>query len=100
MHDSRRLQYSSIGHCFSHTYRKEGISAFFVSLPTTLMMNIPFHTIHFGVYDFLQGRLRPVFNGYSFEKGFAPMLHITCGAVAGGTAALLTTPLDVAKVSE
>jgi solute carrier family 25 iron transporter 28/37 len=95
-------RFSSTWHCFRFTLHNEGARAFFVSLPITLMMNIPFHAIHFSVYDFL----REIFmiNHNSSKEGegkyhyyYLPLIHCLSGAIAGGTAAFMTTPLDVTK---
>ncbi|KAI9334127.1 putative MRS4-protein of the mitochondrial carrier family [Obelidium mucronatum] len=77
-------------HCASHILRTEGIRAFYVSYPTTLAMNIPFHMIHFSSYETLKKQLNP-------SGKYDPLSHCVAGGVAGGLAALVTTPLDVIK---
>lgn len=57
------VRYRSLRHCFELTLRQEGARAFFLSLPTTLMMNIPFHAMHFSVYEFMRQQLLPVMVG-------------------------------------
>jgi hypothetical protein len=37
--------------------------AFYLSLPTTLLMNIPFHAIHFSTYEHARQFLLPMFAG-------------------------------------
>ncbi|CAG0916479.1 unnamed protein product [Notodromas monacha] len=71
-------------------YRREGAGAFFRAYPVQLSMNVPFHSTHFTVYEFLQNLTNP-------ERRYYPAAHCVSGAVAGATAAAITTPLDVCK---
>lgn len=83
-------QYPTMSKCMSEVYKAEGLSAFFVSYPTTLMMNIPFAAINFTVYEEASKLLNPT-------KTYDPLVHCIAGGVAGATAAAITTPLDVVK---
>ncbi|KAJ3057247.1 Fe(2+) transporter, partial [Rhizoclosmatium hyalinum] len=76
--------------CAQQIARSEGIAAFYVSYPTTLAMNIPFHMIHFSSYEYFKKALNP-------EGRYDPMSHCVAGGLAGGLAAAVTTPLDVIK---
>ncbi|GJJ11362.1 hypothetical protein Clacol_005594 [Clathrus columnatus] len=87
MHNSG---YRSLWHCATTVYRSEGLSAFYVSYPTTLIMSVPFTAVQFTVYEELKKRLNPT-------GVYSPMTHIVAGGLAGGVAAGITTPLDVAK---
>ncbi|KIJ55241.1 hypothetical protein M422DRAFT_219815 [Sphaerobolus stellatus SS14] len=87
MHNSG---YRSLWHCASSIYRGEGISAFYVSYPTTLIMTVPFTAAQFTVYEELKKRLNP-------SGTYSPVTHAIAGGIAGGVAAGITTPLDVAK---
>ena len=82
--------YRSAMDCASKVYRAEGLRAFYISYPTTLTMTIPFQSIQFATYEYLRKVLNP-------SGQYDPMTHIMAGGVAGGMAAALTTPLDVAK---
>ncbi|CAG5111996.1 Oidioi.mRNA.OKI2018_I69.chr2.g6261.t1.cds [Oikopleura dioica] len=53
-------------------------------------MNLPFSFIHFGIYDSLKDAVNP-------QNTYSPSTNALCGAVAGGVAAFVTTPLDVIK---
>lgn len=44
MHNSA---YANVGQAFRSVYKAEGITAFYVSYPTTLMMTIPFTATQF-----------------------------------------------------
>lgn len=71
-------------------YRNEGLTAFYVSYPTTLTMTVPFTAVQFSVYEWLKGVMNPT-------AAYSPITHVTAGGIAGGVAAAVTTPLDVAK---
>ena len=105
------MKYTSLGHCIRHTLKTEGIGAFYVSLPTTLMTNIPFQMIQFTVYEQMRHLLSRLSistttttNNASSPSApdqptntYLPLVHILSGGLAGSTAALLTTPLDLTK---
>ncbi|KAH8388406.1 hypothetical protein KR093_005774 [Drosophila rubida] len=82
--------YTSVIRCMRDVYQKEGLHAFYRSYWTQLVMNIPYQTIHFTTYEFLQNRL-------NVERKYTPMVHMVAGAAAGASAAAITTPLDVVK---
>jgi len=83
-------EFRSMYKCFSTVYAREGLTAFYVSYPTTLTMTVPFTAIQFSAYEQLKKWMNP--NG-----SYSPLTHVTAGGIAGGIAAGLTTPLDVAK---
>lgn len=85
-----KSEFRSVFTCARVVYRTEGLSAFYVSYPTTLAISIPFNAIQFTVYEQMKRVLNP-------RHEYSPMTHITAGAVAGAVAAAVTTPLDVAK---
>ncbi|BEJ11754.1 hypothetical protein CspHIS471_0202140 [Cutaneotrichosporon sp. HIS471] len=82
--------YRKVLDCARTVYRNEGIAAFYVSYPTTLTMTVPFTAVQFSAYEWLKGALNP-------GGAYSPMTHVTAGGIAGGLAAAVTTPLDVAK---
>ncbi|KAF1984151.1 mitochondrial carrier [Aulographum hederae CBS 113979] len=82
--------YKSVPHCAKTVFRTEGLAAFYVSYPTTLCMTVPFTALQFMTYESLSKILNP-------SGGYDPYTHCGAGAVAGGIAAGLTTPLDVIK---
>ena len=82
--------YRSIAHCARALYRVEGVSAFYVSYPTTLCMTIPFTATQFMAYESLSKFLNP-------QKEYDPISHCVSGGLAGAFAAGITTPLDVVK---
>ncbi|KAL2151540.1 hypothetical protein VTH82DRAFT_6638 [Thermothelomyces myriococcoides] len=82
--------YRSMFDCAKYVYRKEGIAAFYVSYPTTLSMTVPFTALQFLAYESISTSMNPT-------KKYDPVTHCLAGAVAGGFAAGLTTPMDVIK---
>lgn len=82
--------YKSVLSCALTIYKTEGFMAFYRSYTTQLTMNIPFQSIHFMVYEFMQ----QVTNK---DGQYNPAAHMLSGAMAGGVAAAATTPLDVCK---
>ncbi|KAJ2676646.1 Fe(2+) transporter [Coemansia sp. RSA 1085] len=91
----QRMQLANSGHrniwdCARSVFRSEGLRAFYISYPTTLLMNMPFQSIQFGCYDIFRRTLNPT-NTYS------PLTHVSAGGMAGAVAALVTTPIDCCK---
>lgn len=76
--------------CISTTMRSEGVLAFYRSFPTQLLMNIPFQSVHFVVYELMQEELNP-------ERTYSPLTHVASGAAAGACAAFITNPLDICR---
>ncbi|ORE08262.1 mitochondrial carrier [Rhizopus microsporus var. microsporus] len=83
--------YRTIRECASSVYTKEGFKAFYISLPTTLVMSVPFQSIQFATYEFFRKILK------SEGQHYDPKTHIIAGALAGAVASSLTTPMDVVK---
>jgi solute carrier family 25 iron transporter 28/37 len=82
--------FASVRECARHVYTKEGLKAFYISLPTTLTMSIPFQSIQFAIYEYFRKVLNP--NGQ-----YDPKTHAIAGGLAGAFASSVTTPLDVVK---
>lgn len=82
--------YKSILHCTRSVYKAEGLTAFYVSYPTTLAMTVPFTALQFTFYESLSKIMNPT-------KRYDPVTHCISGGLAGAFAAGLTTPLDVIK---
>ncbi|KAK3689977.1 mitochondrial carrier domain-containing protein [Podospora appendiculata] len=82
--------YRSMLDCAKYVYKNEGLGAFYVSYPTTLSMTVPFTALQFLAYESISTSMNP-------SKKYDPVTHCAAGAVAGGFAAALTTPMDVIK---
>ncbi|KAJ7449541.1 mitochondrial carrier domain-containing protein [Mycena latifolia] len=85
-----KSEFRSVLTCARVVFRNEGLSAFYVSYPTTLAISIPFNAIQFTVYEQVKRLMNP-------RHEYSPATHIVAGGVAGAFAAAVTTPLDVAK---
>jgi len=64
--------YRNVLNCIQHVYQKEGIFAFYRSYTTQLAMNVPFQSIHFISYEFVQSITNP-------EHVYNPIAHIASG---------------------
>lgn len=82
--------YKSCLDCARCINRSEGITAFYRSFITQLIMNVPFQSIHFIFYELTQDHINA-------DRGYNPLTHVTSGAIAGAVAAAATTPFDVCK---
>lgn len=89
----QRMQLTTSGSMFrtiGRLFRSEGLAGFYVSYPTTLLMNIPFAGLNFGIYEAVADYLNP-------QGVYNPMVHCVAGGAAGAIAAGVTTPLDCVK---
>ncbi len=82
--------HKSVVDCVRSVVRAEGLRALYVSLPTTLAMNIPYGIVMVPVNESVKKLLNPS-NNYSFSAS------MIAGCFAGGIAAACTNPLDVVK---
>lgn len=85
--------YRSSLKCLLSITSREGVGALYRSYGTTLLMNVPFTAIYFTSYE--TGK-RSLSAALGLEQE-SPTNHLLSGALAGGVAAGLTTPLDVVK---
>ncbi|KAK2724876.1 mitochondrial S-adenosylmethionine carrier protein-like [Artemia franciscana] len=85
-------QHSSSLSIIRSTYYGEGAIGFYRGYLSTVVREIPFSLIQFPLWEYLKQQ-------WGAKKGqlLDPWEAGICGALAGGTAAALTTPLDVAK---
>jgi len=82
--------YMGFGHCLQRTLQQEGVRALYASYPTTVMMNVPFMSVHFATYEFLKRLL-------SQRSGDGTLEHMLAGGGAGALGGLVSNPLDVVK---
>jgi len=75
------------------TVKSEGIAGLYRGYLTTVMREIPFSLIQFPLWEALKGKVAES-RGVEQPKPWESSL---CGSLAGGFAAAVTTPLDVAK---
>lgn len=70
-----QMMYSPYGNsleCIRCIYRIEGFKAFYRSYAVQLLMNVPFHTVHFVTYDSLQQFFNP-------NHHYNPISHMISG---------------------
>lgn len=84
--------YRNIFHCARVVFMKEGIRAFYLSLPTTMAMNLPYGMIMVSINDSVREVLNPGNNSIVGMKN-----SMIAGSIAGAIAAAVTNPLDVVK---
>jgi len=80
----------------SAVLKEGGFSAFYVSYPTTVAMNVPVFAVYFATYERVKKWLSPLLK-LPDDAAFNPMVHSIAGAAAGGIAAACSNPLDVVK---
>ena len=83
--------YKNVVHCVQTVARQEGIWAFYLSLPTTLAMNLPYGSVMVAVNESARKLIAPGEVRISFTTS------MLAGSIAGAVAAAVTTPLDVIK---
>jgi hypothetical protein len=82
--------YKNILDCTTQVYKQEGLKAFYISYPVTLLMSMPFQVLQFTTYEYMRTKLNP-------SGEYSPLSHSIAGATAGAVASSITNPLDVAK---
>lgn len=82
--------YRDVRHCMKEIFRTEGIGAFYVALPTSLLMNLPYGGIVVAVNESMKKLLNPS-GKYDLSSS------MISGCTAGAIAAAITTPMDVIK---
>lgn len=85
-----RSAHSGLLATIAHVARHDGLRAFYVSYPTTVLMNVPFMSVHFGVYESLKVVLE--------RRGVdGAARHGLAGAMAGALGGVISNPLDIIK---
>eukprot|EP01069_Polyplicarium_translucidae_P006321 Polyplicarium_translucidae@DN2942_c0_g1_i2.p1 len=84
--------------CIRHVVTTEGTAALFRSVPTTLLMNLPYGALMVATNERLKKmvKLEERLQADSDDRT-ALALYFLCAGVSGGLASALTTPLDVIK---
>jgi solute carrier family 25 S-adenosylmethionine transporter 26 len=78
---------------FRKTIASEGIRGLYRGYTTTVFREIPFAFIQFPIWEVIKTKIAT----YNGRKSCTPSEATVSGAIAGGIAAFLTTPLDVSK---
>ncbi|XP_003742430.1 S-adenosylmethionine mitochondrial carrier protein [Galendromus occidentalis] len=77
---------------FRNTLKYEGRRGLYRGYGSTVLREIPFSVIQFPLWEWFKNDLR-----YDRQRELLPIEAAFCGAMAGGIAGFVTTPLDVAK---
>lgn len=75
-----------------NTWHEEGIRGFYRGFGSTILREVPFSCIQFPLWEILKTTWYQ-----KSGRSVHPWEGAVCGALAGGFAAAITTPLDVAK---
>mmetsp|Transcript_2800 Transcript_2800/g.5164 ORF Transcript_2800/g.5164 Transcript_2800/m.5164 type:complete len:175 (-) Transcript_2800:14-538(-) len=90
-------RYSGVFDAVRCIVRTEGFRAFYVSYPTTVIMNVPFMSVHFMAYEFLKETFETMAEESKMIDEHNPIVHLTAGAGAGALGGLVSNPFDVVK---
>ncbi len=71
-------------------YSSEGCRGFYRGYFITVLREIPFAFIQFPLYEYLKNKIKS-------KKEITQIHYNICGAITGGVAAFITTPIDVIK---
>lgn len=86
--------YNSITGCLQGILQREGVMALFRSMPTTLIMNVPFGSVLVASNESLKHCMG--LEETSDGRSLSPWCFVSAG-ISGGIAAAATQPLDVIK---
>jgi len=96
--------YKNVVHCVRTVAAQEGIRAFYLSLPTTLTMNLPYGMIMVAVNESARKALSSIPSSSSKtnqqqqqQQQVSITTSMMAGSIAGAVAAAMTNPLDVIK---
>ncbi|RNF08058.1 mitochondrial carrier protein [Trypanosoma conorhini] len=94
MQMDRTRRFTSSLRCAQHVLAEDGTRIFFVSLPTTILMNVPHYAAYWTVYE---GFLSFLGGGRRDKENELAMEYVAAALLAGTTASIVSSPLDVAK---
>jgi solute carrier family 25 S-adenosylmethionine transporter 26 len=83
--------YDSLIDASQKTYSRSGFRGFFVGVNSLILREIPFESVQFLTYEYLKHE------DYGRTSEISCLEHLLHGGFAGGLAAFVTTPIDVAK---
>lgn len=92
----QRLQagvFPNMATAFINTIRNEGFRALYTGYAATLIRDVPYTMLEFGLY----AQFKRTFRLVSQKKELTPGEEVLLGGAAGGCTGFLTTPLDLAK---
>lgn len=74
-------------------FRKEGFKALYTGYGATLLRDVPYTSLEFGLYS----QFKKIFRSAVNKSKLSSQEEIVLGGIAGGCTGFLTTPLDLAK---
>jgi solute carrier family 25 iron transporter 28/37 len=104
--------YRTMLSCFRDVLKNEGMKAFYISYPTTLMMNVPYTMVHFIAYETFKYLLHndhhhdhddhdehdhDDHHHHHGERKEQMWKHFVSGGIAGTLGAAVSNPFDVVK---
>lgn len=92
-YESGVYAYRSVREAMNSIYVKEGARGLTCGLLPTLLRDAPFSGLYLMFYTQTKMRISP----HLLEGNTAPLIHFTCGVVAGLAASMVTQPFDVVK---
>ena len=93
---SNPLHYRSTLHAISSIARTEGFRGIYRGYGATLASFGPYSAFYLSIYDYLKHLTAQLLDTPPSSLPFSS--YLLCGAVSGGLAALVTNPLDMAKL--
>lgn len=92
--ESGQFKYSGVLQAFVSIYKTEGLRGLFSGLSATLLRDAPFSGLYLMFYT--QAK-KSVKNMDFLADPQVPIVHFSCGVVAGCLASIVTQPADVVK---
>lgn len=92
-YESGVFAYGSVREAASSIYMKEGARGFTCGLLPTLLRDAPFSGLYLMFYTQTKKRVP----SHLLDDRLAPVVHFTCGVLAGLAASAVTQPFDVVK---
>lgn len=83
--------YTTLTEASRQTFARSGLRGFFVGVNSLIQREIPFESVQFLTYEYLKHE------DYGRTSSISYLEHLIHGGIAGGLAAFVTTPIDVAK---
>ncbi|KAL4451675.1 hypothetical protein ABPG75_007337 [Micractinium tetrahymenae] len=92
-----KLRNASLGPTLSHIYRTEGLPGLFRGNGASVLRIVPYAAVHYWAYEHYRRLLVSAGALGAQEHRGPPLLDLLAGAAAGGSAVLLTYPLDLVR---
>ncbi|XP_067934120.1 mitochondrial glycine transporter B-like [Watersipora subatra] len=91
--ESGNFEYSSVRNALRTIYIAEGTRGLYSGMTATLLRDAPSS----GLYLLFYTKAKKLVNSEKFDSSAKPLIHFTCGVMAGAMASAVTQPADVIK---